>query len=89
MKSHLSVKLFMAKSIGIFVNNGITSSEMKENSSSICVFFSFSTNSKLFPMWLCDKGILVDIIFCKKVASAYSRLFTEETIILKGQLCEP
>jgi len=51
MKSHLSVK-FMAKSIGIFVNNEITSSQMRENSSSICVFFSFFTNSKLFPMLL-------------------------------------
>jgi len=39
MESHLSVKLFMAKSIRIFVNNEIISSEMRENSSSICVFF--------------------------------------------------
>jgi len=85
MKFHLSVKLFMAKSIGIFVNNEMTSSEIRENLSSTCVLFSFSTNSKLFLMWLGDKGILVAIVFCKKVASAYSGLSTEETIILKGQ----
>jgi len=76
----------MAKSIGIFVNNEITSREMKENSSSICVFVSFLTNSKLFSMWLWDKGMLVGIVFCKKVASAYSGVSTEETMILKGQL---
>jgi len=42
------VKLFMAKSIGIFVNNEMTSSEMRENSSFISVFFSFSLIQNYF-----------------------------------------
>jgi len=50
IKFHLLVTLLIAKSIGIFVNNETTSREMRENSSSICVFVSFLTSSKLFSM---------------------------------------
>jgi len=86
MRVHLFVKHLMAKSLGMFVNRDITSSEIKQKPLSIFLSLNKLTNSKLLLIWPFALGRFLIIIPCREVASEYKRLSIDDIIILKRQL---
>jgi len=82
INSHLFVILSIAKFRGMFVNNAITSNEIRTSDVFNFMFDRDFINSKLLFTWLLSKIKLSINILCITFAIGYRAVFTEE--IQKG-----
>jgi len=86
INSHLFVMLSIARFRGMFVNNAITSNEIRTSEVFNSIFERDFIRSKLLLTWLLSKIKLSIKILCMNFAIGYKAVFTEEIMIRNGML---